>query len=133
MVCNFIMCVQLNPFVNEIILSQNMLPNISSNKLTAPASSITLAPDLLMVFDLDWVLKLAFPQLEFMPGMSVFYVGRMHNRDTNFLFVLLTIRGPVGVEGLLTTKWILQGKDHSASDFADGGGRTFLHESQPID
>lgn len=42
-------------------------------------------------------------------------------------------RGPVGVEGLLTTKWILQGKDHSAADFAEGGGRTFLHESLPID
>lgn len=41
-------------------------------------------------------------------------------------------RGPVGVEGLLTTKWILEGKDHAASDFAEGGGRTFLHESLPI-
>lgn len=41
-------------------------------------------------------------------------------------------RGPVGVEGLLTTKWILQGQDHAATDFVEGGGRTFVHESLPI-
>lgn len=41
-------------------------------------------------------------------------------------------RGPVGVEGLLTTKWILDGEDHAASDFAEGGSRAFLHESLPI-
>lgn len=42
-------------------------------------------------------------------------------------------RGPVGVEGLLTTKWILDGKDHAASDFAEGGSRTWIHQSLPID
>ncbi|XP_023170601.2 delta-1-pyrroline-5-carboxylate synthase [Drosophila hydei] len=42
-------------------------------------------------------------------------------------------RGPVGVEGLLTTKWILNGKDHAAADFAEGGPRTWLHEQLPID
>ncbi|KAH8307308.1 hypothetical protein KR044_009702 [Drosophila immigrans] len=42
-------------------------------------------------------------------------------------------RGPVGVEGLLTTKWILNGQDHAAADFAEGGKRTWIHESLPID
>ncbi|XP_018566229.1 delta-1-pyrroline-5-carboxylate synthase, partial [Anoplophora glabripennis] len=42
-------------------------------------------------------------------------------------------RGPVGVEGLLTTKWILNGVDHAAADFSEGGGRTWIHESQPVD
>ncbi|XP_026681313.1 delta-1-pyrroline-5-carboxylate synthase-like [Diaphorina citri] len=41
-------------------------------------------------------------------------------------------RGPVGVEGLLTTKWVLNGDGHVASEFAEGGPCTFVHEHLPI-
>ncbi|KAK9702623.1 Aldehyde dehydrogenase family [Popillia japonica] len=41
-------------------------------------------------------------------------------------------RGPVGVEGLLTTKWILESENgHSAADFTDGKC-IWLHESLPL-
>ncbi|XP_049872426.1 delta-1-pyrroline-5-carboxylate synthase isoform X1 [Pectinophora gossypiella] len=40
-------------------------------------------------------------------------------------------RGPVGVEGLLTTKWILEGTDHTAAEFNEGK-RQWLHETLPL-
>jgi delta-1-pyrroline-5-carboxylate synthetase len=38
----------------------------------------------------------------------------------------------MGVEGLLTTKWVLVGDGHAAADFAEGGSMHFTHESLPI-
>ena len=41
-------------------------------------------------------------------------------------------RGPVGVEGLLTTKWILVGNDDTANDYAIGA-KKFVHKTLPIE
>ncbi|XP_033322914.1 delta[1]-pyrroline-5-carboxylate synthase isoform X1 [Megalopta genalis] len=41
-------------------------------------------------------------------------------------------RGPVGVDGLLTTKWVLHGDGHAAADFAEGGGKVWLHRTLPL-
>ena len=40
-------------------------------------------------------------------------------------------RGPVGVEGLLTTKWVLTGNADTAVDYATGS-RDFVHETLPL-
>lgn len=41
-------------------------------------------------------------------------------------------RGPVGVDGLLTTKWVLQGDGHAAADFSEGGDKVWLHQPLPL-
>ena len=41
-------------------------------------------------------------------------------------------RGPVGVEGLLTTKWVLTGEDDTASEYAKGE-KQFIHKQLPLD
>ncbi|XP_068234526.1 delta-1-pyrroline-5-carboxylate synthase isoform X2 [Palaemon carinicauda] len=41
-------------------------------------------------------------------------------------------RGPVGMEGLLTTKWVLKGDCGIASEFTEGK-RNFIHKKVPVD
>jgi glutamate-5-semialdehyde dehydrogenase len=41
-------------------------------------------------------------------------------------------RGPVGVEGLMTVRWLLEGSGQSAEDYGPGK-RSFTHRSLPVD
>ena len=41
-------------------------------------------------------------------------------------------RGPVGVEGLLTTRWLLEGHGQAAADYGPGK-RSFTHRSLPVE
>jgi len=41
-------------------------------------------------------------------------------------------RGPVGLDGLLSTKWVLRGQGQTAADFATNGAEKFLHQALPL-
>lgn len=42
-------------------------------------------------------------------------------------------RGPVGADGLLTTRWLLRGQGQIAADYSGQGARTYQHRSLPIE
>ena len=41
-------------------------------------------------------------------------------------------RGPVGADGLLTTRWLLKGSGQSVSEYAKDGSRHYKHRSLPL-
>jgi glutamate-5-semialdehyde dehydrogenase len=43
----------------------------------------------------------------------------------------LHARGPVGLEGLLSTKYLLRGRDHRVADYVGPDARPFLHRDLP--
>ncbi|MEO0424706.1 MAG: glutamate-5-semialdehyde dehydrogenase [Pseudomonadota bacterium] len=45
----------------------------------------------------------------------------------------LHARGPVGIDGLLTTRWLLRGEGQVAADFSAQGDRRFQHRPLPTD
>lgn len=44
----------------------------------------------------------------------------------------LHARGPVGIEGLLTYKYVLRGNGHTVASYSDGGGSTFRFKRLPV-